>query len=103
MDLAAHVANEFLHPLQITLLQPSAHQGGARWNVDHVLEQRSGRDPLGRQRQTQGPDFGQDVGVPDEIDTERAREILDAIRNRLGDALSPQMERDYLERLLETP
>lgn len=66
-------------------------------------EQRSGRDPLGRPRSTQGADFGQDVEVPDEIDTQRARRILDAIRNRLGDALSPQQEREYLERLLQTP
>ncbi|WP_370192677.1 DUF4175 family protein, partial [Aurantimonas coralicida] len=78
-------------------------QGGQMGQGFNGAQQRSGRDPLGRQRQTQGPEFGQDVGVPDEIDTERAREILDAIRNRLGDALSPQMERDYLERLLETP
>ncbi len=78
-------------------------QGGQMGQGFNGAQQRSGRDPLGRQRQTQGPDFGQDVGVPDEIDTERAREILNAIRNRLGDALSPQMERDYLERLLETP
>ncbi|MEF2553660.1 TIGR02302 family protein [Aurantimonas sp. A2-1-M11] len=77
--------------------------GGQMGEGFNGTQQRSGRDPLGRQRQTQGPDFGQDVGVPDEIDTERAREILDAIRNRLGDALSPQVERDYLERLLETP
>ena len=66
-------------------------------------EQRSDRDPLGRPRSTQGADFGQDVKVPDEIDTQRARRILDAIRNRLGDSLSPQLERDYLERLLKTP
>ena len=66
-------------------------------------QQRAGRDPLGRQRQTQGPDFGQDVGVPDEIDTQRAREILDAIRERLGHSLSPEIERQYLERLLKTP
>lgn len=65
-------------------------------------EQRSDRDPLGRPRSTEGPDFGQDVEVPDEIDTQRARRILDAIRKRLGDQLSPQMERDYLERLLKT-
>ncbi|EAU40820.1 hypothetical protein FP2506_18069 [Fulvimarina pelagi HTCC2506] len=66
-------------------------------------QQQSGRDPLGRQRQTQGPQFGQDVGVPDEIDAERAREILEEIRDRLGDQLSPELERRYLERLLETP
>ena len=39
--------------------------------------------------------------VPDEIDVQRARQILEAIRKRLGNALSPQIERDYLERLLE--
>jgi hypothetical protein len=41
------------------------------------------------------------VKVPDEIDVQRARRILDEIRKRLGDALSPQVERRYLERLLE--
>jgi hypothetical protein len=66
-------------------------------------QQRSGRDPLGRERQTQGPDFGQDVGVPDEIDIQRARRILDQIRDRLGRQLSPEQERQYLERLLQTP
>ena len=31
----------------------------------------------------------------------RAREIIDAIRKRLGNALSPEIERSYLERLLD--
>lgn len=39
--------------------------------------------------------------VPDEIDVQRARRILDAIRERLGNALSPEIERSYLERLLD--
>ena len=59
------------------------------------------RDPLGRPRATTGPDFGDTVRVPDEIDVQRARRILEAIRDRLGNALSPELERDYLERLLE--
>ncbi len=59
------------------------------------------RDPLGRPRATSGPDFGDTVRVPDEIDVQRARRILEAIRQRLGDALRPELERDYLERLLE--
>ncbi len=61
----------------------------------------SNTDPLGRPRSTLGPDLGTTVKVPDEIDTQRAREILDAIRKRLGDAYRPALERDYLERLLE--
>lgn len=63
-------------------------------------EQATGRDPLGRPLSSSGPDFGDSVKVPDEIDVERARRILDDIRRRLGNALSPQVERDYLERLL---
>jgi len=39
--------------------------------------------------------------VPGEIDVQRARQILEAIRKRLGNALSPQVEKDYLERLLD--
>jgi uncharacterized protein (TIGR02302 family) len=61
----------------------------------------NGRDPLGRPRSTSGPDFGDQVKVPDEIDVQRAREILDAIRNKLGGTLSGDAERQYLERLLE--
>lgn len=61
----------------------------------------TGRDPLGRPRPTDGPEFGDDVKVPDEIDVQRAREILEAIRQKLGDNLSPELERRYLERLLD--
>ncbi len=63
--------------------------------------QNADRDPLGRPRATNGPDFGDSVKVPDEIDVQRARQILEAIRKRLGNALSPDIERSYLERLLE--
>ena len=64
-------------------------------------QQNADRDPLGRPRATTGPDFGDSVKVPDEIDVQRARQILDAIRKRLGNALSPELERSYLERLLK--
>ncbi len=61
----------------------------------------NGRDPLGRRQQNQGPNFGDQVKVPEEFDTQRARQILDEIRRRLGDSLSPEQERQYLERLLD--
>ena len=60
-----------------------------------------GQDPLGRQQQGRGTDLGSTVKVPDAIDTQRAREILDMIRKRLGDPSRPLIERDYLERLLQ--
>jgi uncharacterized protein (TIGR02302 family) len=61
----------------------------------------NGRDPLGRPRATSGPEFGDQVKVPDEIDVQRAREILEAIREKLGNSLSGEAERRYLERLLD--
>ncbi len=63
---------------------------------------RNGRDPLGRERNVngQGPDFGGPTKIPEEIDIQRAREILDEIRRRLGTGAAPGFERDYLERLL---
>ena len=63
---------------------------------------RNGRDPLGRERNVngQGPDFGGPTKIPEEIDIQRAREILEEIRRRLGTGTSPGFERDYLERLL---
>ncbi|WP_431320597.1 TIGR02302 family protein [Rhizobium sp. YTU87027] len=61
----------------------------------------NGRDPLGRPRRAEGPDFGDQVKVPDEIDVQRAREILDAIREKLGNNPPQEIERRYLERLLD--
>ena len=81
--------------------QLQAMQGDQGGNQAGERQQGADRDPLGRPRATQGPDFGDTVKVPDEIDVQRARRILDAIRKRLGNALSPEIERSYLERLLE--
>lgn len=57
-------------------------------------------DPLGRPRRNTGPDPGRTVKVPDEIDTQRARRILEDIRRRLSEPYRPRIELDYLERLL---
>ena len=58
------------------------------------------RDPLGRPQRSQGPDLGTSVKVPDEIDRQRAREILEELRRRIGDQTRPPPELDYIERLL---
>ena len=60
----------------------------------------SPRDPLGRPQRSQGPDMGTSVKVPDEIDMQRAREILEELRRRLGQQTRPAEELDYIERLL---
>jgi len=58
------------------------------------------RDPLGRPQRSEGPDPGTSVRVPDEIDVQRAREILEELRRRLGEPSRPMLELDYIERLL---
>ncbi len=58
-------------------------------------------DPLGRPNRTHGADTGDSVKVPDEIDILRAREILDELRRRLGERYRPEMELEYLDRLIK--
>ncbi|WP_269584941.1 TIGR02302 family protein [Roseibium sp. Sym1] len=58
-------------------------------------------DPLGRPRRTEGPDFNNRVQIPDEIDVQRARRILEELRRRFSDPSRPKLELDYLERLLK--
>ncbi|MEM9356090.1 MAG: TIGR02302 family protein [Pseudomonadota bacterium] len=58
-------------------------------------------DPLGRPQRTEGPDLGTSVKVPDRIDAQRAREILELLRKRLGERFRPEIELEYIERLLK--
>ena len=46
-----------------------------------------------------GDDFS--VKIPGEIDVQRVRRILEELRRRLADPQRPQIELDYLERLLK--
>jgi uncharacterized protein (TIGR02302 family) len=62
---------------------------------------RQGLDPLGRSRDDNGPNMQDDNNIDiDGFNPQRAREILDAIRQRLSDNPSLSQEREYLERLL---
>ncbi|HEX3114288.1 MAG TPA: TIGR02302 family protein [Bradyrhizobium sp.] len=61
----------------------------------------NGTDPLGRP--LHGREFGDDftVKIPGEIDVQRVRRILEELRRRLADPQRPQIELDYIERLLK--
>jgi uncharacterized protein (TIGR02302 family) len=85
---------------------------GARDMAQQMLRQMPSRfglngsrgelDPMGRPPQrTDGPDPSSGVKVPDEIDVQRAREILEELRRRLGESTRPPIELEYLERLLK--
>jgi hypothetical protein len=58
------------------------------------------RDPLGRLESGSGG-IGDRVRVPDEIDRQRARDIVDELRRRASNRALTQEELDYLRRLLE--
>jgi hypothetical protein len=57
-------------------------------------------DPLGRQLPNSGMTSSDDVDIPDETATQRAWEILQELRRRAGEVSRPDLEMDYLERLL---
>jgi uncharacterized protein (TIGR02302 family) len=71
--------------------QPGRGQARAQQNTD----------PLGRP--LRGREYGDDVTVkvPGEIDAQRARRILEELRKRYGESGRPQLELDYIERLLQ--
>jgi uncharacterized protein (TIGR02302 family) len=61
----------------------------------------NGTDPLGRP--LRGNEYSDDysVKIPGEIDVQRVRRILEELRRRLSDPQRPQIELDYIERLLK--
>ncbi|KQW18913.1 chemotaxis protein [Afipia sp. Root123D2] len=82
--------------------QGEGQQGEGPGN--RVGRQQSGgndRDPLGRP--LHGRDYGDDLSVkiPGEIDVQRVRRILEELRRRFSDPQRPQIELDYIERLLK--
>lgn len=62
---------------------------------------RQRRDPLGRPLSENGEIGTDERLVPGEEAWRRSREVMDEIRRRSGDRTRPQVELDYLERLLD--
>lgn len=77
--------------------------GGGQYGEQDGRQDRSvRRDPLGRQLgQGAGGDEGDDVRVPDEMEQQRTRVILDELRRRGAERGRPQPELDYIDRLLK--
>lgn len=81
--------------------------GSLSENLDELRTQRLGergengsRDPLGRAGGGAQQNDGDGIEVPDVGERQRARDILDALRERLNQSTDPE-EREYLERLLD--
>jgi uncharacterized protein (TIGR02302 family) len=59
------------------------------------------RDPLGRPLANGGAYDQGDVKIPDNNTMQKARDILDELRRRAGERDRPQIELDYIDRLLQ--
>lgn len=80
------------------LLQQMAGQGSvAQGDGEGAGED---NDPFGRPRSSYGPSFGESVKVPDKIDIQKAREILEELQRRAAERGRPVPELEYIERLL---
>jgi hypothetical protein len=69
-------------------------------NDPDARAERDERDILGRLNNGESG-YGDNVEIPDEIERQKARDILDEIRRRLSEGNNSLIERNYLERLLD--
>ncbi len=83
-------------------MQPGEGQDGSPGNrMGRAQNSGPSTDPLGRP--LSGREWSDDLSVkiPGEIDVQRVRRILEELRRRLADPQRPQIELDYIERLLK--
>lgn len=80
--------------------QQRQQQGGQGENVGQA-DPNGRRDPLGRDRGSQGPLGTEEQMLQGEDVYRRARDLLDEIRRRSSDQGRPDVELEYLRRLLE--
>ena len=83
-------------------MQPGEGQDGGPGNkMGRQQNSANSTDPLGRP--LSGREWSDDltVKIPGEIDVQRVRRILEELRRRLADPSRPQIELDYIERLLK--
>jgi len=80
------------------LLQQMARQGGMMKGDGPGSGE--DEDPFGRPQASYGQSYGESVRVPDKMDIQKAREILEELQRRAAERGRPTNELDYLDRLL---
>ncbi len=101
LDQLQQAAREFARQMQ-QRLGNALGQGDTREDESGFGERRDGeRDPLGRPLTNGGAYDQDDVKIPDNNTMQRARDILDELRRRAGERDRPQLELDYIDRLLQ--
>jgi hypothetical protein len=102
LDQLQQAARDFAQELQKRLGNawgdPNGDEVGA---TDRDPRDRVERDPFGRPTSNNGTYDQGDVRIPDEGILQKSRQILDELRRRAGERSRPQIELDYIERLLK--
>ena len=100
LDQLQQAAREFAQQMQQRLGRgnPDDNDVGA---TDSEPRDRVERDPLGRPMSNNGTYDQGDVKIPDQNTLQKAREILDELRRRAGERSRPEIELDYIDRLLK--
>ena len=102
LDQLQQAARDFAQQLQQRLGNmwgdPNEGEVGA---TDRDPRDRVERDPFGRPMSNNGTFDQGDVKIPDESILQKSRRILDELRRRAGERSRPQIELDYIERLLK--
>jgi uncharacterized protein (TIGR02302 family) len=102
LDQLQQAAREFAEQMQRRMQgqwgAPKDDDVGA---TDGTPRDRVERDPLGRPLSNNGTYDHGDVKIPDQNTLQKAREILDELRRRAGERYRPEIELDYIDRLLK--
>jgi uncharacterized protein (TIGR02302 family) len=100
LDQLQQAAREFAQQMQRRFGRgnPDDNDVGA---TDSNAGDRVERDPLGRPLSNNGTFDQGDVKIPDQNTLQKAREILDELRRRAGERFRPEIELDYIDRLLK--
>ncbi|WP_224824885.1 TIGR02302 family protein [Cognatishimia sp. MH4019] len=99
---AMEALREGMRNLGDQMAQQQQQQGQGEQGDQFGQNAPSQRDPLGREQGNSGGQLGTEQGLLQDEDVyRRARDLLDEIRRRSGETERPEVERDYLRRLLD--
>ncbi|MEO1532295.1 MAG: TIGR02302 family protein, partial [Pseudomonadota bacterium] len=99
LDQLSEGAQELAQQLEQQGQGQQSAQGNGRGRGDGAEDDQA--DPFDRPSGRFGAIDGRDTDVPDRALMDRARELLDELRRRAGEATRPDYELDYLDRLLD--
>jgi uncharacterized protein (TIGR02302 family) len=100
LDQLQQAAREFAQKMQRALSRGNPDDNDVT-ATDSEPRDQTERDPLGRPMSNNGTLDRGDVKIPDQNTLQKARQILDELRRRAGERFRPEIELDYIERLLK--